>query len=107
MFSYIFLQDAWLDSVDTYQKHDGKSSTTVTRDDKPRDLTTEELAGINRRIADVLEPGETVCCNNIPFILCLPNGLQRASDSLDTQLVSIGNYISVFWFILETEYFDI
>ncbi|KAL8521106.1 hypothetical protein ACS0TY_011595 [Phlomoides rotata] len=54
------IKDAWLDSVDVYEKYVGKSSISTSNDDKPRDLTTEELAAINRRIADVLEPGETV-----------------------------------------------
>lgn len=54
------LKDAWLDSVDVHEKYTGKSSISMSTDDKPHDLTTEELAEINRRIADVLEPGETV-----------------------------------------------
>ncbi|GER55522.1 CD2-binding protein-related [Striga asiatica] len=53
------IKDAWLDSVDVYEKFDGKSSIS-TSNDEPRDLATDELAEINRRIADVLEPGETV-----------------------------------------------
>ncbi|KAK6156849.1 hypothetical protein DH2020_011097 [Rehmannia glutinosa] len=53
------IKDAWLDSVDVYEKYAGKSSIPESNNDKP-DLTTEELAEINRRIADVLEPGETV-----------------------------------------------
>ncbi|KAK4438191.1 hypothetical protein Salat_0153300 [Sesamum alatum] len=54
------IKDAWLDSVDVHPKYSGKSSIPTSYDDKPHDLSTEELAGINRRIADVLEPGETV-----------------------------------------------
>ncbi|CAA0819891.1 CD2-binding protein-related [Striga hermonthica] len=50
--------DAWL-CVDVYKKFDGKSSIS-TSNNEPRDLVTDELAEINRRIADVLEPGETV-----------------------------------------------
>lgn len=70
-FSHKLLQDAWLDSVDVYEKYAGKSSFPTSNDDKPRDLTTEELAAINRRIADVLEPGETVSFNHYDyFILC-------------------------------------
>ncbi|CAA0807331.1 CD2-binding protein-related [Striga hermonthica] len=53
------IKDAWLDSVDVYEKFDGKSSIS-TSNDEPRDLVTDELAEINRRIANVLEPGETV-----------------------------------------------
>ncbi|XP_051147199.1 uncharacterized protein LOC127262527 [Andrographis paniculata] len=54
------IKDAWLDSVDTYKKYDGKNTISTSNDDKPHDLATEELAQINRRIADILEPGETV-----------------------------------------------
>ncbi|KAL7157169.1 hypothetical protein ABFS83_02G059800 [Erythranthe nasuta] len=54
------IKDAWLDSVDVHPKYTGKSSIPTNNDDKPQDLVTEELAEINRRIADVLEPGETV-----------------------------------------------
>ncbi|XP_073065792.1 uncharacterized protein [Primulina eburnea] len=54
------IKDAWLDSVDVYEKYTGKASIPESNDDKPRDLSTDELAEINRRIADVLEPGETV-----------------------------------------------
>ncbi|KAK6156819.1 hypothetical protein DH2020_011067 [Rehmannia glutinosa] len=53
------IKDVWLDSVDVYEKYAGKSSIPESINDKP-DLTTEELAEINRRIADVLEPGETL-----------------------------------------------
>lgn len=54
------IKDAWLDSVDVCEKYVGKSSIPTSNDEKPRDLSTEELAVMNRRIADVLEPGETV-----------------------------------------------
>lgn len=59
-FSCKYLQDAWLDSVDVYEKYTGKASIPESNDDNPRDLSTDELAKINRQIADVLEPGETV-----------------------------------------------
>ncbi|XP_057803989.1 uncharacterized protein LOC131019456 isoform X2 [Salvia miltiorrhiza] len=54
------IKDAWLDSVDLYEKYVEKRSMPMSTDDKPVDLSTEELAEINRRIADALEPGETV-----------------------------------------------
>ncbi|KAG8368679.1 hypothetical protein BUALT_Bualt15G0070800 [Buddleja alternifolia] len=54
------IKDAWLDSVDFEPKYAKKTSVPTRNDDKPSDLSTEELAVINRRIADVLEPGETV-----------------------------------------------
>ncbi|XP_073141469.1 uncharacterized protein [Henckelia pumila] len=52
------IKDAWLDSVDVYEKYTGKTSIPESND--ARDLTTDELAAVNRRISDVLEPGETV-----------------------------------------------
>ncbi|KAL6494570.1 hypothetical protein OROGR_031370 [Orobanche gracilis] len=54
------IKDAWLDSVDVCDKYTGKRSIPTSNDEKPHDLVTEELAEVNRRIADVLEPGETV-----------------------------------------------
>ncbi|KAL3814415.1 hypothetical protein ACJIZ3_015683 [Penstemon smallii] len=47
-------------SVDVEPKYAKKSSITPNDDGKTQDLRTEELAEINRRIADALEPGETV-----------------------------------------------
>lgn len=46
--------------MDLYEKHVQKSSVPSSTDEKPSDLSTEALAEINRRIADALEPGETV-----------------------------------------------
>lgn len=64
------LQDAWLDSVDVHPKYTGKNSVPANNDDKPRDLGTEELAEINRRISDVLEPGETVSFYHKTVAIC-------------------------------------
>lgn len=69
LFSRKLLQDAWLDNVDVYEKYAGKSSIPTSNDEKPSDLATEALAVINRRIADVLEPGETVSFNH--YVYCL------------------------------------
>ncbi|KAL2537042.1 CD2-binding protein-related [Forsythia ovata] len=54
------IKDAWLDSVDVYEKYTEKRSIPTGNDEESRDLTSEELAKIKRRIANVLEPGETV-----------------------------------------------
>ncbi|GFP98695.1 cd2 antigen cytoplasmic tail-binding protein 2 [Phtheirospermum japonicum] len=54
------IKDAWLDSVDVCEKYAGKSKIHMSIDEKPQELVREELAEMNRRIADVLEPGETV-----------------------------------------------
>lgn len=65
MTSYGFLQDAWLDSLEIDQRFAGTAVThkkpvdNEDEDDIP-DLTSEELGVIKRRIANELEPGETV-----------------------------------------------
>lgn len=55
-----FSQDAWLDSIDVAPKAAEKTRVITTNEDEAHDLTSEELGKIKRRIADVLEPGETV-----------------------------------------------
>lgn len=69
--SHKLLQDAWLDSVDLYEKHVRKSSVPISTDEKPSDLSTKDLAEISRRIADALEPGETVSSSH--YVLFTPN----------------------------------
>lgn len=54
------IKDAWLDSVDTEKRFFGKSAIRISNEDEIQDLTAEELGMMKRRIADVLEPGETV-----------------------------------------------
>ncbi|KAF3660358.1 hypothetical protein FXO37_13528 [Capsicum annuum] len=54
------IKDAWLDSVDTEKRYSGKSAMKVSNEDEIEDITSEQLAKMKRRIADVLEPGETV-----------------------------------------------
>ncbi|XP_019226046.1 PREDICTED: CD2 antigen cytoplasmic tail-binding protein 2 isoform X1 [Nicotiana attenuata] len=54
------IKDAWLDSVDTEKRFSGKSAIRISNEDEIQDLTAEELGTMKRRIADVLEPGETV-----------------------------------------------
>ncbi|PHU17184.1 hypothetical protein BC332_12879 [Capsicum chinense] len=54
------IKDAWLDSVDTEKRYSGKSAMKISNDDEIEDITSEQLAKMKRRIADVLEPGETV-----------------------------------------------
>lgn len=56
----VSVQDAWLDSVDTEQKYTEKSAIKISNEDEIQDLTSDQLGKIKRRIADVLEPGETV-----------------------------------------------
>ncbi|XVF01585.1 hypothetical protein REPUB_Repub04eG0101200 [Reevesia pubescens] len=58
------IKDAWLDSVESDIKYTGKTSgTTNVKDNSEvveQDLSTQDIAIIKRRIADVLEHGETV-----------------------------------------------
>ncbi|CAH9140290.1 unnamed protein product [Cuscuta epithymum] len=53
------VKDAWLDSIDVHPKAAGKAKA-ATSEDEAHDLTSEELGKMKRRIADVLDPGETV-----------------------------------------------
>ncbi|RVW67890.1 hypothetical protein CK203_061653 [Vitis vinifera] len=53
------IKDAWLDSVDLEPKFDKRNMVTKVEDDT-QDLTTAAIGKIKRRIADLLEPGETV-----------------------------------------------
>lgn len=58
------MQDAWLDSVEVDPRFAGKSSMVTTiEDDNENDsseLSSDDIAIIKRRIANNLEPGETV-----------------------------------------------
>ncbi|KAJ8562853.1 hypothetical protein K7X08_031305 [Anisodus acutangulus] len=54
------IKDAWLDSVDTEKRFSGKNAIKISNEDEIQDLTSEQLGKMKRRIADVLEPGETV-----------------------------------------------
>ncbi|KAJ8564867.1 hypothetical protein K7X08_001327 [Anisodus acutangulus] len=54
------IKDAWLDSVDTEKIFSGKNAIKTSNENEIQDLTSEQLGKMKRRIADVLEPGETV-----------------------------------------------
>nr|KJB79662.1 hypothetical protein B456_013G061400 [Gossypium raimondii] len=57
------IKDAWLDSVEVDIKYTGKTSVTTKGEDNEvaaQDLSTQDVGIIKRRIANVLEPGETV-----------------------------------------------
>ncbi|KAJ7968189.1 CD2 antigen cytoplasmic tail-binding protein 2 [Quillaja saponaria] len=54
------IKDAWLDNVEVVPQYTGKSSMSTTNEDDVHDLSSEAIAKMKRRIADVLEPGETV-----------------------------------------------
>ncbi|ONH90559.1 hypothetical protein PRUPE_8G061500 [Prunus persica] len=53
-------KDAWLDSVEVDTKYAGKGFAVTKDDDDVQDLSSDDVGKIKRRIADVLEPGETV-----------------------------------------------
>ncbi|KAK9000711.1 hypothetical protein V6N11_081200 [Hibiscus sabdariffa] len=57
------IKDAWLDSIEADVKYTGKASVTTNGEDNEvaaQDLSTQDIGKIKKRIADVLEPGETV-----------------------------------------------
>jgi len=56
------LQDAWLDNIEVDPKYSAlKSVPTNDVDEGPADLSSKDIGIMKRRIANVLEPGETVC----------------------------------------------
>lgn len=58
------LQDAWLDSVEADIKYTGKTSAVTNGEDNnedvAEDLSSQDIGMMKRRIANVLESGETV-----------------------------------------------
>ena len=58
------LQDAWLDSIQVDPRYAGKNSMVRINehDDKDdvRELSSKEIGAMKKRIANLLEPGETV-----------------------------------------------
>jgi CD2 antigen cytoplasmic tail-binding protein 2 len=58
------LQDAWLDSIQVDTRYAGKNSMVRINehDDKDdvRELSSKEIGAMKKRIANLLEPGETV-----------------------------------------------
>nr|XP_023910797.1 SUPPRESSOR OF ABI3-5-like [Quercus suber] len=54
------IKDAWLDSVEAEPKYAGKGSAVINNEDDANDLSSDDIGTMKRRIADILEPGETV-----------------------------------------------
>ncbi|CAJ1963493.1 unnamed protein product [Sphenostylis stenocarpa] len=55
------IKDAWLDNIEVDPKYAAlKSVPTNDEDDETPDLSSKDIGIMKRRIADVLEPGETV-----------------------------------------------
>lgn len=68
------LQDAWLDSATVEPKYAAKAAALAaafaeSEKDTEGELSRRELALIKRRIADALQPGETVSTPACPFAL--------------------------------------
>ncbi|KAK7331708.1 hypothetical protein VNO80_28445 [Phaseolus coccineus] len=55
------IKDAWLDNIEVDPKYSAlKSVPTNDEDEEPPDLSSKDIGIMKRRIANVLEPGETV-----------------------------------------------
>ncbi|XP_065864642.1 uncharacterized protein [Euphorbia lathyris] len=57
------IKDAWLDSIEVDPRYAGLSSAVSSKEENENDavdLTSEDIGMIKKRIASVLEPGETV-----------------------------------------------
>ncbi|KAM3742324.1 hypothetical protein ACB098_07G062000 [Castanea mollissima] len=54
------IKDAWLDSIEAQPKYAGKGSAVINNEDDANDLSSDDIGTMKRRIADILEPGETV-----------------------------------------------
>lgn len=63
-----FFQDAWLDNVEVDPKYSALSSVATNDEELIEDLSSKDIGLMKRRIANVLEPGETV---SLHFIFCL------------------------------------
>ncbi|KAG5608668.1 hypothetical protein H5410_019949 [Solanum commersonii] len=75
------IKDAWLDSVDTEKRYSGKKAIKISNEDEIQDLTSEQLGKMKRRIADVLEPGET----SVTFLLPLTAFLSPNMNKIMTR----------------------
>ncbi|XP_028800840.1 CD2 antigen cytoplasmic tail-binding protein 2 homolog [Neltuma alba] len=54
------IKDAWLDNVEVDPKYSALNSTVTNDEEEIQDLSSKDIAVKKRRIADALEPGETV-----------------------------------------------
>ncbi|KAL2342105.1 hypothetical protein Fmac_010045 [Flemingia macrophylla] len=54
------IKDAWLDNVEVDPKYSALSSVAPKDEDEVPDLSAKDIGVMKRRIANVLEPGETV-----------------------------------------------
>ncbi|TKY71458.1 CD2 antigen cytoplasmic tail-binding protein [Spatholobus suberectus] len=54
------IKDAWLDNIEVDPKYAALSSVATKDEDEAPDLSSKDIGIMKRRIANVLEPGETV-----------------------------------------------
>ncbi|CAO2813857.1 unnamed protein product [Amaranthus hypochondriacus] len=78
-------KDAWLDSVEVDPSLANKVSTIPKNDDEEKDLSSDDIGKIKRRIANALEPGETVL-----------QALKRLKGSNDKKVKMLAETKSVF-----------
>ncbi|XP_004485576.1 uncharacterized protein [Cicer arietinum] len=78
------IKDAWLDNVDVDPRYAGLSSVAINDEEEVQELSSKDVAIMKRRIANVLEPGETVlqCLRRLKG-----NGDRKAKMSSETKVV--------------------
>lgn len=54
------LQDAWLDGIDANKSYPATMLFAPVIEDNTPDLSSDDVGNIKRRIANILEPSETV-----------------------------------------------
>ncbi|KAF8044150.1 hypothetical protein BT93_A2205 [Corymbia citriodora subsp. variegata] len=54
------IKDAWLDSVEAHTSVVSRSSVVTPAEEDTHELSSDDIGNMKRRIANVLEPGETV-----------------------------------------------
>ncbi|XP_030539139.1 SUPPRESSOR OF ABI3-5 [Rhodamnia argentea] len=54
------IKDAWLDSVEAFTSVTSRSSVVTPAEEDTRELSSDDIGKMKRRIANLLEPGETV-----------------------------------------------
>lgn len=64
------IQDAWLDNVEVDTRFVGKFQPKSTAEEVYEDLSSDDIGKIKRRIADALQPGETVTSRLMNYYFC-------------------------------------
>ncbi|XP_042475811.1 uncharacterized protein LOC122057677 [Macadamia integrifolia] len=112
-------KDAWLDSVEVDTKFASKFSERTNNEEDTHDLSTEDIGKIKRRIADLLESGETthththihiyiyplifiivdsfIIIHSVHVLTFLSEGYERLARARDGASISAanGNYDSI------------